>query len=185
MEPTTCVPSPALKKPAATPAAEPLEEPPGAMRLLLTSADPERLLATVRSRCQRLRLALPPQADALAWLQAQGLDDAAALLAASSPLLEVLVLLPELATEAARLPEVATGTPTDGPAEEMLLELRTAWASTKMAPPERIPASPASTTPAGVISAVDPGVGAVRGPSPSGSEVSVWIPLPLMLGGSV
>jgi DNA polymerase-3 subunit gamma/tau len=36
-----------------------LEEPPGQMRLLLTSADPEHLLPTVRSRCQRLALALP------------------------------------------------------------------------------------------------------------------------------
>ena len=31
-----------------------LEEPPGRLRLLLTAADPEALLPTVRSRCQRL-----------------------------------------------------------------------------------------------------------------------------------
>jgi DNA polymerase-3 subunit delta' len=81
-------PADAMNGPAANALLKTLEEPPGAMRLLLTSADPERLLPTVRSRCQRLRLALPPQADALAWLQAQGLDDAAALLAAAggSPL---------------------------------------------------------------------------------------------------
>ena len=65
-----------------------LEEPPGRLRLLLTSADPERLLATVRSRCQRLRLGLPGTEAALAWLQAQGLADPAALLAGAggSPL---------------------------------------------------------------------------------------------------
>ena len=81
-------PADAMNGPAANALLKTLEEPPGTMRLLLTSADPERLLPTVRSRCQRLRLALPPGADALAWLQAQGLADAAALLAAAggSPL---------------------------------------------------------------------------------------------------
>ena len=58
-----------------------LEEPPGRLRLLLTSADPERLLPTVRSRCQRLRLDLPAPEAALAWLRDQGLTDPAALLA--------------------------------------------------------------------------------------------------------
>lgn len=58
-----------------------LEEPPGAVRLLLTSTDPERLLPTVRSRCQRLPLTLPDTAQALAWLQAHGVADAEPLLA--------------------------------------------------------------------------------------------------------
>ena len=81
-------PADAMNGPSANAMLKTLEEPPGRMRLLLTSADPERLLATVRSRCQRLRLALPPTAAALAWLQTQGLDDANALLAAAgnSPL---------------------------------------------------------------------------------------------------
>ena len=83
-------PADAMNGPSANAMLKTLEEPPGRMRLLLTSADPERLLATVRSRCQRLRLALPPTATALAWLNLQlpGLDDAAALLAAAggSPL---------------------------------------------------------------------------------------------------
>ena len=81
-------PADAMNGPSANALLKTLEEPPGAMRLLLTSADPERLLPTVRSRCQRLRLDLPAQAEALAWLQAQGLDDAAPLLAAAggSPL---------------------------------------------------------------------------------------------------
>ena len=65
-----------------------LEEPPGRLRLLLTSADPEHLLATVRSRCQRLRLDLPTPDMALAWLRTQGVADPDALLQAAggSPL---------------------------------------------------------------------------------------------------
>ena len=58
-----------------------LEEPPGGLRLLLTSTDPERLLPTVRSRCQRVALSLPPADQASAWLADQGLADAQALLA--------------------------------------------------------------------------------------------------------
>jgi DNA polymerase-3 subunit delta' len=60
-----------------------LEEPAGSLRLVLTAHDPEALLPTVRSRCQRLRLALPPTAQALDWLAAQGLSRADVLLAAS------------------------------------------------------------------------------------------------------
>jgi DNA polymerase-3 subunit delta' len=61
-----------------------LEEPPQGAKLLLTAAEPALLLPTVRSRCQALRLA-PPTAEAAArWLQAQGVDDPATLLAACS-----------------------------------------------------------------------------------------------------
>ena len=60
-----------------------LEEPPGRLRLLLTANDPEALLPTVRSRCQRLPLALPPAAQALAWLAERGLAEAETLLAAA------------------------------------------------------------------------------------------------------
>ncbi|OGB00353.1 MAG: DNA polymerase III subunit delta' [Burkholderiales bacterium RIFCSPHIGHO2_12_FULL_69_20] len=74
-------PADALNGPAANALLKTLEEPPGAMRLLLTSADPERLLPTVRSRCQRLPLGLPPPAQAEAWLREQGLAEPAALLA--------------------------------------------------------------------------------------------------------
>jgi DNA polymerase-3 subunit delta' len=58
------------------------EEPPAGTRLVLTCSDPLAILPTVRSRCQRLRLAPPPEAQALAWLQAQGLARAGVLLAA-------------------------------------------------------------------------------------------------------
>jgi len=54
-----------------------LEEPAAGTRLLLTTADPATLLPTVRSRCQLLRLAEPATGVALAWLQAQGVPDAA------------------------------------------------------------------------------------------------------------
>lgn len=50
-----------------------LEEPPGQLRLVLSSTDPERLLPTLRSRCQRLGLGLPTADQATAWLQGQGL----------------------------------------------------------------------------------------------------------------
>jgi DNA polymerase-3 subunit delta' len=51
-----------------------LEEPPASTRLVLTCADPDLLLPTVRSRCQRLRLAEPPVDAALAWLAGHGLE---------------------------------------------------------------------------------------------------------------
>ena len=74
-------PADALNGPAANALLKTLEEPPGTLRLLLTSADPERLLPTVRSRCQRLPLGLPPIAQAESWLRAQGLDQPGPLLA--------------------------------------------------------------------------------------------------------
>jgi DNA polymerase III subunit delta' len=60
-----------------------LEEPPGRLRLILTADDPEALLPTVRSRCQRLAIALPPPAQAGAWLAQQGLDAPDVLLSAA------------------------------------------------------------------------------------------------------
>jgi DNA polymerase-3 subunit delta' len=60
-----------------------LEEPAAGTRLLLCVDDPERLLPTVRSRCQRVRLAPPDLSTAEAWLTKQGVAGAAALLRAS------------------------------------------------------------------------------------------------------
>ncbi|WP_395702560.1 DNA polymerase III subunit delta' [Aquabacterium sp.] len=75
-------PADALNMAAANALLKTLEEPPTGLRLLLTSTDPERLLPTIRSRCQRLRLQLPEPAAAAAWLNRQGLGaDAPALLA--------------------------------------------------------------------------------------------------------
>jgi len=60
-----------------------LEEPPGVARFILSTGAVDALLPTIRSRCQQLRLALPPAQVAVPWLQAQGLDGAGVLLAAA------------------------------------------------------------------------------------------------------
>ena len=49
-----------------------LEEPKPGRYLWVVSSNPARLPATIRSRCQRLEFKLPPQAEALQWLLAQG-----------------------------------------------------------------------------------------------------------------
>lgn len=60
-----------------------LEEPtPGTLFLLVTS-QPHRLLATVRSRCQAVMLAVPDRAVASKWLREQGASGGDALLAAA------------------------------------------------------------------------------------------------------
>lgn len=56
-----------------------LEEPQPGRYLWLVAANPARLPATIRSRCQALEFRLPPGDEALAWLQARGhAGDAAA-----------------------------------------------------------------------------------------------------------
>lgn len=49
-----------------------LEEPLDNRYVMLVSAHPEQLPATIRSRCQRIEFRLPDAADAIAWLQARG-----------------------------------------------------------------------------------------------------------------
>ena len=49
-----------------------LEEPQPGRYLWLLSSNPARLPATIRSRCQRLEIRLPPRAEALEWLVARG-----------------------------------------------------------------------------------------------------------------
>lgn len=49
-----------------------LEEPVAGTHLLLVSHQPALLPATVRSRCQALKLPRPPEAEARAWLEARG-----------------------------------------------------------------------------------------------------------------
>jgi DNA polymerase-3 subunit delta' len=62
-----------------------LEEPGDGRHLMLLSSNPARLSATIRSRCQLIDFRLPPTAQALAWLAAEGIDTktAAAALGAS------------------------------------------------------------------------------------------------------
>lgn len=52
-----------------------LEEPPPGTVFLLVSSAPDRLLPTVRSRCQRIAIPAAAVADAVPWLKAQGVKD--------------------------------------------------------------------------------------------------------------
>jgi DNA polymerase III subunit delta' len=79
-------PADALNHPAASALLKTLEEPPAGTRILLSAADPEHLLPTVRSRCQRLRLLPPAPADGQRWLGEQGVDEPGVLLAAAGGL---------------------------------------------------------------------------------------------------
>jgi DNA polymerase-3 subunit delta' len=56
-----------------------LEEPAGAALLCLIAEQPGRLPATIRSRCQWLKVSIPAQAEAMAWLSPRmGLEPAEA-----------------------------------------------------------------------------------------------------------
>ena len=63
-------PADALNRFAANALLKTLEEPPGTTLLVLVATQPSRLPATVRSRCQRLRIRAPQRAESLAWLAA-------------------------------------------------------------------------------------------------------------------
>ena len=60
-----------------------LEEPPAPVRVVLTAEDPQLLLPTLRSRCQRLALRVPASEQALAWLEQQGVHGGDILLPAA------------------------------------------------------------------------------------------------------
>ncbi len=77
-------PADALNPSAANALLKTLEEPPGRLRIVLTGTDPERLLPTLRSRVQRVRLAPPSRKLALAWLDEQGVEHGDALLAVAA-----------------------------------------------------------------------------------------------------
>ncbi len=76
-------PADAMNAVAANALLKTLEEPPGALRLVLTAHDPEALLPTLRSRCQRLRIAAPAQEEGAAWLAVRGVARPEVLLAAT------------------------------------------------------------------------------------------------------
>lgn len=59
-----------------------LEEPPKNSWFFLTSAEPSRLLPTLRSRCLRLHLAPPDEQQSLGWLQKQNAGTHEAMLTA-------------------------------------------------------------------------------------------------------
>lgn len=75
-------PADAMNTAAANALLKTLEEPAGGAMLILVSASPDRLPATIRSRCQQLALTEPPSDVATAWLAGQGVtkDRAARLL---------------------------------------------------------------------------------------------------------
>ena len=75
-------PAQAMNLVAANALLKTIEEPARGLRIVLTAKDEEALLPTLRSRCQRVRLALPPAPQALAWLAAQGVVRPEVLLAA-------------------------------------------------------------------------------------------------------
>jgi DNA polymerase-3 subunit delta' len=58
-----------------------LEEPPAGTYLILVSDQPARLPPTILSRCRKLAAPQPSEAEALAWLAAQGLAEPAPALA--------------------------------------------------------------------------------------------------------
>lgn len=61
-----------------------LEEPPGSASFILVSHRPGSLLATIRSRCVQLAMPVPEESAALAWLESQGVAEAASWLAFAS-----------------------------------------------------------------------------------------------------
>ncbi len=74
-------PADAMNTAAANALLKTLEEPASNRYLLLVSANPGRLPATIRSRCQRLEFRLPDRQTALQWLQSKGHQQAQAIAA--------------------------------------------------------------------------------------------------------
>ncbi|GGY21965.1 DNA polymerase III subunit delta' [Rhodanobacter panaciterrae] len=79
----TIDPADAMNPAAANALLKTLEEPAAQTMLILLGDAPWRLPQTIRSRCQRIEFHLPTAADALAWLHAEGVRDAAAALDAA------------------------------------------------------------------------------------------------------
>lgn len=78
-----------------------LEEPPGAARFILSTAAPDALLPTIRSRCQAVPLALPDATAAARWLTGQGVEQAAVLLAGAGGQVQDVLRWRELGVSAA------------------------------------------------------------------------------------
>ena len=74
-------PAEAMNPAAANALLKTLEEPPPHTVILLVTDRIGRLLATIKSRCQRLMVPSPDEATALQWLEAQGIAEAAIALA--------------------------------------------------------------------------------------------------------
>lgn len=76
-------PAEAMNVHAANALLKTLEEPPPGTLFILVSHQPQRLLPTVCSRCQKINAPLPGRAEALQWLKEQGVSKAEACLAQS------------------------------------------------------------------------------------------------------
>lgn len=76
-------PAEAMNAAAANALLKTLEEPTRGTVIVLVSDAPSRLVATIRSRCQRIDFKPPARAQALDWLSAQGVVDGAAALDAA------------------------------------------------------------------------------------------------------
>ncbi len=87
-----------------------LEEPSGSALLILVAVRPERLPATIASRCQRVKLKAPADDVARTWLMQQGGDQDWTLpltLSAGAPLAALaLSAAPEVAAEMADVPQM-------------------------------------------------------------------------------
>jgi DNA polymerase-3 subunit delta' len=69
-------PAESLNMPASNALLKTLEEPPAGTVFLLASNGLDRLLPTILSRCRKFALTMPDHGEALAWLEAQGVNDA-------------------------------------------------------------------------------------------------------------
>ena len=84
-------PAEAMNRATANSLLKSLEEPIESTMFLLVSNEPERLLPTIRSRCQAMPIPLPAPALATEWLRQSGVDEAERwlALAGGAPLLAV------------------------------------------------------------------------------------------------
>lgn len=69
-------PAESLNMPASNALLKTLEEPPAGTVFLLASNGLDGLLPTILSRCRKFALPMPDHGEALAWLEAQGVNDA-------------------------------------------------------------------------------------------------------------
>ena len=104
-------PAEAMNRSTANSLLKSLEEPIASTLFILVSSEPERLLPTIRSRCQAMPVPLPSRTRSEEWLRQSGVADPAhwLALAGGSPLLAVelgsseeRVLLDALVTELSR-----------------------------------------------------------------------------------
>lgn len=77
-------PAEALNAASANALLKMLEEPPPEVIFMLVSSQPQKLLPTIRSRCQKIDMPSPEKPLALRWLQEKGVEDAAYFLSYAS-----------------------------------------------------------------------------------------------------